>query len=139
MRRLIAAADRVLILPGRRDSAARAYDGVGVVILENADVILAIWDGGASAGKGGTTDLVERAAEMGMPIIHVDALGQAPPRLLWSELADHPVSGVDVGHLPSAPAIEAIPAVVDRVVRPPADPDERRRLVALPRRACAGA
>jgi hypothetical protein len=127
-RRLIAAAGRVMILPGRHDSTPRAYDGVGVVILENADLILAVWDGGASAGKGGTTDLVERAAAMGMPIIHVDALGQSPPRLLWSGLAAHPVGGMDVEHLPVAPAIAAIPAVVDRVVRPPADPEERRRL-----------
>lgn len=126
--RLIAAADRVMVLPGRRDSTARAYDGVGVVILENSDLILAVWDGGASAGKGGTTDLVERAAAIGMPIIHIDALGKAPPRLLWSGLAAHPVSGVDVEHLPAALALDAIPAVVDRVVRPPADPDERRRL-----------
>ncbi len=126
--RLIAAAERVMILPGRHDSTPRAYDAVGVVILENADLILAVWDGGASAGRGGTTDLVERAAAMGMPIIHVDALGRSPPRLLWSGLAPHPVGGMDVEHLPVATALDAIPAVVDRVVRPPADPIERRRL-----------
>jgi len=126
--RLIAAAERVMILPGRHDSTPRAYDAVGVVILENADLILAVWDGGASAGKGGTTDLVERAAAMGMPIIHVDALGQSPPRLLWSGLAPHPVGGMDVEHLPVSAALDVIPAVVDRVVRPPADPGERRRL-----------
>jgi hypothetical protein len=126
--RLIEAAERLLVLPGRHDSTPRAYDGVGVVILENSDLILAIWDGGASAGKGGTTDLLERAAAMGMPIIHIDALGAARPRLLWSGLAAYPVGGSDLEHLPSAPAIEALPAVVDRVVRPPADPDERRRL-----------
>jgi hypothetical protein len=126
--RLIGAAERVLVLPGRHDSTPRAYDGVGVVILENSDLILAIWDGGASAGKGGTTDLLERAAAMGMPIIHVDARGAAPPRLLWSGLAAYPAGGSDLEHLPAAPAIEAIPAVVDRVVRPPVDPTERRRL-----------
>lgn len=126
--RLIDAADRVMILPGRRDSTSRAYDGVGIVILENSDLILAVWDGGASAGKGGTTDLLERAAAMGMPIVHIDALGEAPPRLMWSGLAAHPVSGMDIEHLPTALAVETIPAVVDRVVRPPVDPEERRRL-----------
>lgn len=126
--RLIAAADRVLVLPGRHDSTPRAYDAVGIVILENADLILAIWDGGASAGKAGTTDLVERAAEMGMPIIHIDALGEAPPRLLWTGLAEYPASGIDVDHLPSAPTGEALPTVVERIVRPPTDPGERRRL-----------
>lgn len=126
--RLIAAAERVLVLPGRRDATPGAYDMVGTVILENSDVILAVWDGGPSAGRGGTTDLLERAAAMGMPIVHVDARGEAPPVVRWSGLAAHPVAGLDLGHLPTAPALEAIPEVVDRIVRPPDDARERQRL-----------
>ena len=128
-RGLIAAAGRVLVLPGRRDATPGAYDTVGTVILDNADIILAVWDGGPSAGKGGTTDLLERAAAMGMPIVHVDALGTAPPVVLWSGLAAHPVGGLDLGHLPASPAADAIAEVVDRIVRPPDDPGERQRLI----------
>ena len=127
-RRLIAAAEQVLVLPGRRDSSASAYDAVGTVIIENSDLVLAVWDGGESAGKGGTTDLVERAAEAGMPVIHVDAQGKMPPRILWSGLATHPVGGLDAWHLPAADAFEAMPRVVEEVVRPPVDPGERMRL-----------
>ncbi|MCB1500986.1 MAG: hypothetical protein KDK07_14545, partial [Bauldia sp.] len=107
--RLIAAAERVMVLPGRRDAPPSAYDAVGTVIIENSDLIVAVWDGGESAGKGGTTDLVERAAEAGMPVVHVDALGKQPPRILWSGLAVHPVGGLDVGHLPVADAYAAMP------------------------------
>jgi hypothetical protein len=127
-RRLIAAAERTLVLPGVHDDTPRAYDAVGTVILENADIILAVWDGGPSGGKGGTTDLLERAAAMGMPIVRVDALGAAAPRVLWSGLSRHPVGGLDLEHLPTAPAAQAIAGVVDSVVRPPDDPVERRRL-----------
>ncbi len=127
-RRLIAAAGRVLVLPGQRDATPGAYDTVGTVILDNADIILSVWDGGPSAGKGGTTDLLERAAAMGLPIVHVDARGVAPPAVLWSGLAAHPVAGLDLDHLASAPAADAIPEVVDRIVRPPDDAGERQRL-----------
>jgi hypothetical protein len=126
--RLIAAAERVLVLPGRRDTLPGAYDAVGTVILENADIVLAVWDGGPSAGKGGTTDLLERAAAMGMPIVHVDANGVAEPVVRWTGLAAHPVAGLDLGHLPAAPALGVIAEVVDRIVRPPDDPRERQRL-----------
>jgi hypothetical protein len=126
--RLIAAAERVLVLPGRRDATPGAYDAVGTLILENADIILAVWDGGPSAGKGGTTDLLERAAAMGMPIVHVDANGVTEPLVRWTGLAAHPVAGLDLGHLPAAPALDALPDVVDRIVRPPDDARERQRL-----------
>jgi hypothetical protein len=127
-RRLITSAERVMVLPGRRDTSPSAYDSVGTVILENSDLILAVWDGGESGGKGGTTDLVERAAEAGMPVIHVDALGKQPPRILWSGLAAYPVGGLDVEYLPTADAFAAMTHVVDEVVRPPRDPDEQKRL-----------
>jgi len=127
-RALLASAERMLVLPGDHGDSTRAYDAVGTVILENSDVILAVWDRGPSAGKGGTTDLLERAAAMGIPIINVDARGVAPPEVLWGGLSRHPVGGLDVAHLPAAPALEAIGTVVDRIVRPPEDQRERQRL-----------
>ncbi len=127
-RDLLAAADRVMALPGDHVESTLAYDAVGTVILENADILLAVWDGGASAGKGGTTDLIERSAAMGMPVVWIDALGKAPPRVLWSGLSSHPVGGLDLAHLPVAPAKEVLATVVDAIVRPPEDPRERQRL-----------
>ena len=127
--RLIAAADKVLVLPGRHEAAAHAYDGVGVVILENSDVILAVWDGGASAGKGGTTDLVGRAAaKWGCPLS--TSMPSAKPRPAcsgrgWPTI---PSAGSTSSTCRMRPPSRPSPRVVDRVVRPPADPDERRRL-----------
>ncbi len=127
-RGLIDTAERVMILPGRHDGTPQAYDAVGTVILENADILLAVWDGGPSAGKGGTTDLVERAAAMGIPVIHIDASGNDAPEMMWSGLASHPVTGLDLAHLPRAPATETIAGMVDAIVRPPDEQREQRRL-----------
>lgn len=125
---LLARSAKTLVLPGDYHSEHRDYEPVGRVILDNADVILAVWDGGPSGGRGGTTELLQRAAEKSLPIIHIDATGQSPPRLLWAELALHPVSGMPLTDMPAAPASEAIGDLVDRIVRPPNEPAERAGL-----------
>ena len=65
-------------------------------------MILADWDGGPSAGKGGTTDLVGRAAAMGMPIVMSTPKARRR-RACCGRVWRPPVSGMDVGHLPSRP------------------------------------
>ncbi|MCP4383493.1 MAG: hypothetical protein GY798_19100 [Hyphomicrobiales bacterium] len=119
----------VLVLPGDYEAETRDYDGVGQVILDNADLIVAIWDGGPSAGRGGTTDLVERAVAMGLPIVHIDAAGVADPRLLWAELADYPVVGAGLPATPTSPVSEVIAEVVDAIARPPTDDSEKASLL----------
>lgn len=119
---------RTLVLPGPQAGEPREYDTVGRIILDNADLILAVWDGGPSGGRGGTTDLVERAAALRLPVIHLDATGQRPPTLLWTELADFPVAGATFDEIPSVPFTDAIGDVIDRMVRPPEEPEERAKL-----------
>lgn len=127
-RALLGKSAGALALRGDRAQAARAYEVAGLTVLDNADILLAVWDRGASAGRGGTTELIERAAREGMPIIHVDAAGEAPTRLLWSGLAEFPGSAVDLTNMVSAPVGEALSEVVDQLVRPPADAAEAEKL-----------
>lgn len=126
---LLARSARALVLPGDHDREPRDYQAVGHLIIDNADIILAVWDGGASGGRGGTTELVERAAATGVPIVHVDAAGKAVPRLLWAELAEYPASGANLRDVPAAPCAESIGDVVDKIARPPTEPGERAELV----------
>jgi len=126
---LLARSVRTLVLPGDHDREPRDYQAVGHLIIDNADIILAVWDGGASGGRGGTTELVERAAAMGVPIVHVDAAGKEAPRLLWAELAEYPVDGANFHDVPSAPCAEVIGNVVDKMARPPTEPGEHGELV----------
>ncbi len=66
-------------LDGRRntedepDNEARAYANAGQVVLNQSDLLILIWDGGASAGVGGTADTLERALRYHVPTIWIDA------------------------------------------------------------------
>ncbi len=125
---LLGRAKKTVVLCGAREEEASAYEAAAQTILDNADVIIAIWDSGPSAGRGGTTDLVERAAQEGLPIIHIDATGKAPTRMLWAGLAGFAFSGADLAELPAAAVDKALSEVVDRILRPPPFPAETAKL-----------
>ena len=72
-RALVEKARSVLPLPGRRRTAVdtkeqgdlkenRAYEAVGLTVLSQADILLAVWDGERSRGRGGTAEMVAEAA-----------------------------------------------------------------------------
>ena len=52
---------------------ADAYLAAGLTMLERCEVLIAVWDGAASRGEGGTADIVRRARERGIPVKIVDA------------------------------------------------------------------
>ncbi len=120
----------VLELPGKRDYPggpleAKSYEAAGLTVLSQSDILIAIWDGGASAGRGGTTELVQRAARAGMPIIHVDATGQNPPILRWRDLVPYPAAAEAVWDLPQDTFDSNALRLVDEVIRLPTAPSER--------------
>jgi hypothetical protein len=80
---LIGKADRVLELPGERAAAASAYSLVGGAILGSADILVAIWNGQGSGGRGGTGDVVASALSMGKPVIHIPLDPAEPIKLMW--------------------------------------------------------
>ena len=70
-RGLLGLAGSVLVLDGQgvgtdRD---RAYDAAGKALLDNCDVLIAVWDGLPGRGRGGTHDVVEEAVRRAIPII----------------------------------------------------------------------
>jgi hypothetical protein len=68
----LAAADEIVALPGDRSDLEGAYVLVGQSLVQTADVMIAIWDGEAGHGRGGTADVVELALESSVPVIHID-------------------------------------------------------------------
>jgi len=126
---LCSAARARLELPGRRGEGHEdeAYQAVGLTIVGLSDILLGVWDGGPSAGKGGTTEILTAAAPLGIPIIHIDANGVNPTRILWNGLSEHPVPADRLDdHLPSAPFDEVLPRLVEELVRPPVEDAEAR-------------
>lgn len=75
-RALLKASDRVS--EPKRDAhlpkpAEDAYHAVGQRLLELSDVLIAVWDGQRSRGKGGTVAVMEEARDEGIPVIWVHA------------------------------------------------------------------
>ena len=61
---------RVISENGTREDA---YLDCGMETVNDADVLLALWDGQAARGKGGTADVVDYARSLGKPVIIIDA------------------------------------------------------------------
>jgi hypothetical protein len=51
-----------------------AYLAAGHRVVDNSDIMLAVWDGKPAKGKGGTADVVAYAIKRGIPLIHIDPL-----------------------------------------------------------------
>lgn len=65
------AADGFFALPGNRESEDQSYVMVGKAVIAAADVLIAVWDGGAGNGPGGTAHVVDLALRAGVPVLHV--------------------------------------------------------------------
>lgn len=82
-RKLITRAGAVLELDGDRTEEDRSYEAVGRFVVRNCDVLIAIWDGKGTDGRGGTGDIVRFAASTSIPIWWIDAKEPtAPPRFI---------------------------------------------------------
>ncbi|WP_428564666.1 MAG: hypothetical protein ACP59X_02650 [Solidesulfovibrio sp. DCME] len=69
---LLKQASAVLELDGSRAPEEEPYLAVGRVVLEQSDLLLAVWDGTMAKGRGGTGQIVSVAAERGLPVLVVD-------------------------------------------------------------------
>jgi hypothetical protein len=129
----------VLVLPGERgrpgDSQQAAtlrencsYEDAGLTLLNQSDLILAVWDGEAGAGRGGTRDLLDIAARSGTPIIHIDAKRERPPRVLWNGLEPFPSISNAVDDLPAESLGKALSGLIDQLLRPPETEHDVERL-----------
>ena len=76
-RRLLQQAKRVVALPAASTRTA-AYEAVGHYVVDNGDVLIAIWDGKDPQGQGGTGAVVSRARALGKPVVIVRAGNRKP-------------------------------------------------------------
>jgi conflict system pore-forming effector with SLATT domain len=62
------------------ERADRAYEAVSHHVVARSDVLVALWDGKASGGRGGTADTLVFAAHLGKPCIWLPTYGISEPR-----------------------------------------------------------
>jgi hypothetical protein len=66
---LLAAAREVIVTgPGSSGSRESAYERAGRAVVDACDVLLALWDGEASRGRGGTAEIVAYARSNGREV-----------------------------------------------------------------------
>lgn len=88
------AADEIVALPGHGNDRQAAYVLVGEFLVQNADVMIAIWDGEQARGPGGTGHVVALALQQSVPVIHIEVshdLDEIQVRALLGDAA-HPGS-----------------------------------------------
>lgn len=66
----------------------QAYEAAGEYVLNNSDVLIAIWDGRNAQGRGGTGDIVARARQRRLPIAWVHAGNREPATKRPTSLGD---------------------------------------------------
>jgi hypothetical protein len=128
---LLARADEVFELDGKREAEARAYEAAGLLMLANADIVIAIWDQMPADGIGGTAVIVERAMAEDVPVILVDPRRPEQPSLLWRADTALPTAREGIESVQRRSLAETLGAVIEIIVAPPKDLHERGPLEAL--------
>lgn len=124
---LLASASSSFELPGRRDEGPRAYERANDIILENIDLLIAVWDGERARGRAGTGDMVQRAATMGLPIIVIDPKEPAVPTILEAP-DDQNLAPSEVTELNRKAVLDDLPGLVKQIMCPPPDTPGRQAL-----------
>lgn len=101
----------VFELDGDREDAGHAYEAAGLAVLQYSDVIVAVWNGQAAEGRGGTAEIIGCALAARMPVIWIDSAGRQPACLLEV--------GGDEGGPQTAP-LSALPDRLAALLQPPA-------------------
>ena len=89
---------RVINAKGAREDA---YLDCGLETVDGADVLVALWNGQAANGKGGTADVVAYAQSIGKPVIIIDAQTCDLRRENWNSLARGDSSLAKLNELPA--------------------------------------
>lgn len=100
---LLAEAEQVRVM-AEAGSREDAYLDAGIETVNESDVLLAVWNGAAARGKGGTADVIEYARELGRPIVIIDATTGEARRENWDAFQPHDKDLAHFNHLPAAPA-----------------------------------
>lgn len=125
---LVDSAASLLELPGVPGRELEAYVMAGRATVAHCDVLVAVWDGLAARGRGGTAEVVQLAITHGTPVIHLPVDEQVPARLLWSAF-DPVVITERPDDLAQRPFdVEHVEQMLSALLLPPADPQERRFL-----------
>lgn len=90
-----------------------AYETAGLVMLDHADLVVAIWDGGSSGGRGGTREIMDEALRRNVPIVWISSDVDQPPAR-WERPTSVPVAANAAGG-----KADMLSALISKALAPP--------------------
>jgi hypothetical protein len=76
-RQLLGRASAVITLDGHNTGRPHAYEAGGFTMLDNCDLLIAVWDGQPGRGRGGTREMLSEAARRTMPVVVIPPDGSS--------------------------------------------------------------
>ncbi len=102
----------------------KAYEASGVLMLENIDILIAVWDGWPSS-LGGTGDIVEKAQSRNIPIVWIRS-NNDKPMSFWCHdyrLAKEGFENIPDNHISNCDNLQS---EVRRLIAPPSSQAEKK-------------
>lgn len=96
---------------------SQAYERAGRVMLTQSDVLIAVWDGGPSRGRGGAPQVVAEAVLEGIPVVHLYPDSTQSAQLLWDGLTEVDLGQQSLDTVARA-SIAVLPALLANMVVP---------------------
>jgi hypothetical protein len=88
---------------GENATREDGYLDCGMETVNDADVLIALWDGMPARGRGGTGEVVAYATALGKPVLIIDPATYAVRNINWNLLDHHDDSLVELNRLPDVP------------------------------------
>jgi hypothetical protein len=98
----------------------------GRATVAHCDLLIAVWDGLPSRGRGGTAETVDVALVKGTPVLHLPIAADAPATLLWSVFDPVVVTGPGDRRCGRPADADHLMKVLRALLAPPAAPRERQ-------------
>jgi hypothetical protein len=125
---LLTQAKSVFELPGNRSDSPAAYEAAGRLILDQSDILVAVWDEIPNRGRGGTSRVVAEAIARNIPVVHIHAIRREAPQLVWSGLGESEIEYPTFDSLPRAACQQLLATVVAALTLPPVNSVDIRML-----------
>lgn len=78
-------ASNIHLLNGDIQDMETAFHDLGRFLVEKCDMLVAIWDGEAGIGKGGTPDVIDLARAANKPVVWINADGSTKLHIMTSD------------------------------------------------------
>jgi hypothetical protein len=112
---------------GDQEREAGAYERAGRIVLDQAEILIAVWDCSPVRGRGGAAQIVAEAVLRGIPVIHIDPTSNDAATLLWSGLEERDLGQQTVETVTRA-GLDALPELLQLLMSAPEAPAERSQI-----------